>query len=114
NRATRRCTKPASPVTSPPKIATTFSLTTRLRPERKHAPMSPIALSGHRLLHCKCPLLGVKRTSFRRITVTYKPRYHQVRKLQAALTSLNIRSDPTPRPISRVEPLRRSPMGGVG
>src|SRR5262249_3752562 len=37
--------------------------------------MSPLlAHSGHALVHCECPLSGVKRTSFRRITVTYKPR----------------------------------------
>ena len=33
NLATRHCTKPASPVTSLPKLKTTFSLTTHLRPE---------------------------------------------------------------------------------
>jgi hypothetical protein len=36
----RRCTQSASPATSPQKIATTFSLTTHLRPELKPAPNS--------------------------------------------------------------------------
>ena len=36
--ATRHCTKPASPATSLPKLTTSFSLITQLRPELKHAP----------------------------------------------------------------------------
>src|SRR3974390_3370470 len=40
NLAMRRCTKPASPATCLPKITTTFLLTTHLRPELKHAPIS--------------------------------------------------------------------------
>ena len=37
NLATRHCTKPAFLVTSLPKLKTTFSLTTHVRPELKHA-----------------------------------------------------------------------------
>jgi hypothetical protein len=40
NLAIRRCTKPASPATCLPKIATTFLLTTHPRPELKHTPIS--------------------------------------------------------------------------
>src|SRR5262249_47175068 len=47
NRATRRCTKPASPATSLPKIATLSSLVTRLRPELKHAPLSCVTANRH-------------------------------------------------------------------
>ena len=36
--ATRHCTKPASPATSLPKLATSFSLVTQLRLKSKHAP----------------------------------------------------------------------------
>src|SRR5215831_14248338 len=39
NLATRRCTKPASPATCLPKIATSSSHVTRLRPELKHPPI---------------------------------------------------------------------------
>jgi Cytochrome P460 len=47
NLAMRRCRQSASPATSPQKIATTFSLTTRRRPELKRALAGVLAESVH-------------------------------------------------------------------
>ena len=54
-----RCTQCASPATSPQKIATMFSLTTRRRPELKRAGRSSGRDQVGLLLHCISPLMAL-------------------------------------------------------